>query len=36
MRGEKAFGVNAETTVALWDSFNPDFDRILRSFALPA
>ena len=36
MRGETAFGVNAETTVALWDSFNADFDRILRSFALPA
>lgn len=31
----KAFGVNAETSVAAWDSFGADFDRILQSFAPP-
>lgn len=36
LKGGTAFGVNAETSVALWDSFNADFDRILQSFALPA
>jgi hypothetical protein len=36
VRGGKAFGVNAESSVALWNGFNADFDRILQSFALPA
>ena len=36
VRGGEAFGVNAETSAALWDGFNADFDRILQSFALPA
>jgi hypothetical protein len=35
LRGGEAFGVNAETSVALWDSFNPDFNGMLQSFALP-
>ena len=35
VKGDKAFGVNAESSVALWDSFSADFDRILQSFAPP-
>jgi len=35
VKGGKAFGVNAEASAALWDSFNADFDRILQSFAPP-
>lgn len=36
LRGGRAFVVNAETTVELWDKFSADFARILLSFALPA
>lgn len=35
VKGGKAFGVNAETSVAAWDAFSGDFDRILLSFAPP-
>ena len=36
VKGGKAFGINAETSVAAWDGFSADFGRILESFAPPA
>lgn len=36
IKGGRVFAVNAETSAALWDKFNGDFDRIMASFALPA
>lgn len=36
IKAGRVFAVNAETSAALWDKFNGDFDRIMASFALPA